>query len=140
MPLGAASYRFKCGGVKSLNERFDHFCREGLKHYYRFMDNIFIMHEDKVFLRLMAELAVMHLARDWKLRINRSWNIHRTCDGIDFCGQKIFADHALLRKRTKQALCAQVARLRKRGLNDEQIRRKAASRLGLAKHADTKTY
>ena len=70
------------------------------------MDNIFIMHEDKVFLRLMAELAVMHLARDWKLSINRSWNIHRTCDGIDFCGQKIFADHALLRKRTKQALCA----------------------------------
>ena len=67
------------------------------------MDNIFIMHEDKVFLRLMAELAVMHLARDWKLSINKSWNIHRTCDGIDFCGQKIFADHALLRKRTKQA-------------------------------------
>lgn len=59
------------------------------------MDNIFIMHEDKVFLRLMAELAVMHLARDWKLSINKSWNIHRTCDGIDFCGQKIFADHAL---------------------------------------------
>lgn len=55
------------------------------------MDNIFIMHEDKVFLRLMAELAVMHLARDWKLSINKSWNIHRTCDGIDFCGQKIFA-------------------------------------------------
>lgn len=82
-------------GVKSLNERFDRFCREGLKHYYRFMDNIFIMHEDKVFLRLMAELAVMHLARDWKLSINKSWNIHRTCDGIDFCGQKIFADHAL---------------------------------------------
>ena len=128
----------RAGGVKSLNERFDRFCREGLKHYYRFMDNIFIMHEDKVFLRLMAELAVMHLARDWKLSINKSWNIHRTCDGIDFCGQKIFADHALLRKRTKQALCAQVARLRKRGLNDEQIRHKAASRLGLAKHADTK--
>lgn len=138
MPLGAAGKSIKCGGVKSLNERFDRFCREGLKHYYRFMDNIFIMHEDKVFLRLMAELAVMHLARDWKLSINKSWNIHRTCDGIDFCGQKIFADHALLRKRTKQALCAQVARLRKRGLSDEQIRRKAASRLGLAKHADTK--
>ena len=60
----------RSGGVKSLNERFDHFCREGLKHYYRFMDNIFIMNEDKVFLRLMAELADMHLARDWKLSIN----------------------------------------------------------------------
>lgn len=96
------------------------------------------MHEDKVFLRLMAELAVMHLARDWKLSINKSWNIHRLCDGIDFCGQKIFADHALLRPRTKHALCAQVARLRKRGYSDEQIRTKAASRLGLAKHANTK--
>lgn len=78
------------------------------------MDNIFILHGDKVFLRLMTELAVMHLARDWKLQINKSWNIHRTCDGIDFCGQRIFADHALLRKRTKHDLCAQVAKLRKR--------------------------
>lgn len=102
------------------------------------MDNIFIMHEDKVFLRLMAELAVMHLARDWKLSINKSWNVHRLCDGIDFCGQKIFADHALLRRSTKHALCAQVARLRHRGLTDEQIRIRAASRLGLAKHANTK--
>ncbi len=100
------------------------------------MDNIFILHEDKVFLRLMTELAVMHLARDWKLQINKSWNIQRTCDGIDFCGQRIFADHALLRKRTKHDLCAQVAKLRKRGYSDEQIRIKAASRLGLTRHAN----
>ena len=102
------------------------------------MDNIFILHEDKVFLRLMVELSAMHLARDWKLQINRSWNVHRTCDGIDFCGQVIYADHAKIRKRSKQALCRQIARLRKRGYNNEQIRVIAASRLGIAKHADTK--
>lgn len=126
--------------VQSLNERFDRFVRQGLSYYYRFMDNIFILHEDKVFLRLMVELSAMHLARDWKLQINRSWNIHRTCDGIDFCGQVIYADHAKIRKRSKQALCRQVARLRKKGYNNEQIRVIAASRLGIAKHADTKTY
>ena len=124
--------------VQSLNERFDRFVRQGLKHYYRFMDNIFILHEDKVFLRLMVELTAMFLARDWKLSINKSWNIHRTCDGIDYCGQVIYADHARIRKRTKQALCRQVAKLRKKGYNNEQIRLKAASRLGLTKHADTK--
>lgn len=102
------------------------------------MDNVFILHEDKVFLRLMAELSAMHLARDWKLYINKSWNVHRLCDGIDFCGQRIFADHALLRKRTKHALCAQVAQLRHKGLTNDEIRARASSRLGLAKHANTK--
>ena len=102
------------------------------------MDNIYILHEDKVFLRLMAELSVMHLARDWHLSINKSWNVHRTCDGIDFCGQIIYADHALLRKRFKHDLCAQVAKLRKQGYSERQIQLEAASRLGLGIHANTK--
>lgn len=127
-----------CVGVKSLNERFERFCRQGLRHYYRFMDNIYILHEDKVFLRLIAELAVMHLARDWHLSVNKSWNIHRTCDGIDFCGQIVYADHALLRKRFKHDLCKQVANLRKAGFNERQIQLKAASRLGLGIHANSK--
>ena len=127
-----------CEGVSFLNERFEKFCRHGLHHYYRFMDNIYILHEDKVFLRLMAELAVMHLARDWHLSINKSWGIHRTCDGIDFCGQVIYADHALLRKRFKHDLCKQVANLRKHGFTQRQIELKAASRLGLGIHANSK--
>lgn len=102
------------------------------------MDNIYILHEDKVFLRLMAELSVMHLARDWHLSINKSWGVHRTCDGIDFCGQIIYADHALLRKRFKHDLCAQVAKLRKQGYSQRQIQLQAASRLGLGIHANSK--
>lgn len=130
--------RLLSGGVKFLNDRFERFCQQGLSHYYRFMDNIYILHEDKVFLRLMAELSVMHLARDWHLSINKSWGVHRTCDGIDFCDQIIYADHALLRKRFKHDLCAQVAKLRKQGYSERQIQLKAASRLGLGIHANTK--
>ena len=125
-------------GVAYLNAKFERFCREGLKHYSRFMDNIYILHGDKVFLRLMVELSIMHLARDWMLSVNKDWNIHRLCDGIDACGQVLYPDHALLRKRFKKDLCRQVHKLRKKGLSQREIELEAAPRLGLGIHADSK--
>ena len=125
-------------GVEYLNRKFERYCREGLKHYSRFMDNIYILHGDKVFLRIMTELAVMHLARDWLLSVNKGWNVRRLCDGIDMCGQVLYPDHALLRKRFKKDLCKQVAKLRKKGLSQREIELKAAPRLGIGIHADSK--
>lgn len=125
-------------GVEYLNRKFERYCREGLKHYSRFMDNIYILHGDKVFLRIMTELAVMHLARDWLLSVNKGWNIRRLCDGIDMCGQVLYPDHALLRKRFKKDLCKQVNKLRKKGLSQREIELKAAPRLGIGIHADSK--
>jgi hypothetical protein len=57
--------------------------------------------------------------------------------GNDVCGYVFFHEHTNLRKRNKKALCRQVAKLRKKGYNDQQIRFKSASRLGFASHADT---
>lgn len=125
-------------GVEYLNQKFERYCREGLKHYSRFMDNIYILHGDKVFLRIMTELAVMHLARDWLLSVNKGWNVRRLCDGIDMCGQVLYPDHALLRKRFKKDLCKQVNKLRKKGLSQRAIELKAAPRLGIGIHADSK--
>lgn len=125
-------------GVGYMNQKFERYCREGLKHYSRFMDNIYILHGDKAFIRIMAELAVMHLARDWLLSVNKGWNVRRLCDGIDMCGQVLYPDHALLRKRFKKDLCKQVNKLRKKGLSQREIELKAAPRLGLGIHADSK--
>ena len=125
-------------GVEYLNRKFERYCREGLKHYSRFMDNIYILHGDKVFLRIMTELAVMHLARHWLLSVNKGWNVRRLCDGIDMCGQVLYPDHALLRKRFKKDLCKQVNKLRKKGLSQREIELKAAPRLGIGIHADSK--
>lgn len=125
-------------GVEYLNQKFERYCREGLKHYSRFMDNIYILHGDKVFIRIMTELAVMHLARDWLLSVNKGWNVRRLCDGIDMCGQVLYPDHALLRKRFKKDLCKQVNKLRKNGLSQREIELKAAPRLGIGIHADSK--
>lgn len=125
-------------GVDYLNGKFERFVREGLLHYSRFADNIVIKHNDKVFLRIMVELSIMTLARDFLLPINKGWNIRPTWMGNDLCGYVFFHDHLRLRKRNKKALCRQVAKLRKKGYSEKDIRLKCASRAGFAYHADTR--
>lgn len=126
-------------GVQFLNNQFDGYVRQGLKHYARFADNIIIMHQDKTFLHLITELAVMSLARDYYLTVNKNWNIRPVyAGGIDVCGYVFFHDHLRLRKRNKQALCRQVAKLKKKGYSKRDIRLKCASRVGFAIHADTR--
>ncbi len=125
-------------GVDYLNRKFDRFVREGLRHYSRFADNIVIKHGDKVFLHLMVELAVMTLTRDFLLPVNRSWNVRPMWTGNDLCGYVFYHDRLRLRKRNKQALCRQVAKLRKKGYSERDIRLKCASRTGFAGHADTR--
>ena len=125
-------------GVDHLNRKFESYVREGLRHYSRFADNIVIKHGDKVFLHLMVELAIMTLTRDFLLPVNRSWNIRPTWMGNDLCGYVFYHDHLRLRKRNKQALCRQVAKLRKKGFSRRSIRLKCASRTGFAGHADTR--
>ncbi|EJW91713.1 RNA-directed DNA polymerase (Reverse transcriptase) [gut metagenome] len=125
-------------GVAYLNAKFERFVRQGLKHYSRFADNIVIKHSDKTFLHLMTELAILTLTRDYLLQVNRSYNIRPTWMGNDLCDYVMYHDHIMLRKRNKKALCRQVARLRKRGLSQEQMQQRCASRVGFAQHADTK--
>ena len=124
-------------GVAYLNGKFDKYVREGLKHYSRFADNIVIKHRDKTFLHIMVELAIMTLTRDFLLPVNKSWNIRPTWMGNDLCGYVFYHDHVKLRKRNKKALCRQVAKLRKKGYSERDIRLKCASRAGFAIHANT---
>lgn len=124
-------------GVQYLNDQFCAYVSEGLRHYSRFADNITIKHRDKTFLHIMVELAVMILARDYKAYVNKSWNVRPTWMGNDICGYVIYHDHTRLRKRNKKSLVRQVAHLRKRGLTNEEIRRRCASRLGFAYHCNS---
>lgn len=124
-------------GVAYLNDKFDRYVADGLPHYSRFADNILIKHADKVFLRLMVELTIMTLARDYHLPINSDWAVRPTYTGIDVCGYVFHHEYTRLRKRNKRALCRQVAKLRKRGYTDDRIRLKCSSRAGFAYHCDS---
>lgn len=134
----AAQAREVSKGVAYLNAKFSRYVSEGLRHYSRFADNITIKHADKTFLHLMTELSIVTLARDYYVYVNKGWNVRPTWMGNDICGYVIYHDHVRLRKRNKQALCRQVAKLRKKGYSARDIRLKCASRVGFAIHADTK--
>lgn len=128
-----------CKGASYLKSKFRKYVKQGLKHYFRFADNIVILHRDKAFLHLVTEMAIMILARDYLLPVNRSWNVRPVhAGGIDVCGYVSFHDHRLLRKRNKRDLCRQVARLRKKGFSPEEIRLRCASRIGFALHANSR--
>lgn len=128
-----------CKGASYLKSRFRKYVKQGLKHYFRFADNIVILHRDKAFLHLVTEMAIMILARDYLLPVNKSWNVRPVhAGGIDVCGYVSFHDHRLLRKRNKKDLCRQVARLRKKGFSPEEIRLRCASRIGFALHANSR--
>lgn len=123
-------------GVEYLSNRFRNFAREGLPFYCRFVDGIIIRHEDKTFTHIAKEISIMILARDYHVIVNTDYNVRPTYMGIRICGYVFFHDRVLLAKRNKKELCKHVAKLRKKGLDEEQIRINQASRFGYAKHAN----
>ena len=123
-------------GSQFLAERFQRFAHEGLLHYFRFVDNILVMHEDKTFLRIVRDLMIMHLTRDYLFVLNTDYNVRPTWMGIRICGYTFYHDHVGAAKRNKQNLARRIKRLQKKGIEEEQIRIKVSSQLGFIKHAD----
>ncbi len=123
-------------GSQFLARRFERFARDGLCHSWRFVDNIIILHEDKVFLRICRELVIMHLTRDYRCTINTDYNIRPTYEGIRLCGYTFYHERLEISKRNKKAVAKRIRKLQKLGFSEEQIRIKLASQLGYLKHAD----
>lgn len=119
-----------------MTRRFEHFAREGLRHYYRFVDNVVVMHEDKAFLRIVRDIMIMVLTRDYNCMINPDYQVRPTWMGIRLCGFVFYHDRVEIGKRNKQSLARQVVKLRKKGLDEEQIRIALSSLFGFVKHAD----
>lgn len=80
---------------------FDHWCKERLKlkRYYRYMDDIVILHEDKNFLHDTLSKIKQYLAQYLDLEVKNNWQVFPTSvRGIDFIGYRIFPKYVLLRK------------------------------------------
>ena len=124
-------------GDDYLAQKFRSYVAEGVPLYFRFVDNILFRHVDKTALHIILELAIMHLARDWHVTVNKDYNVRPTRDGIRLCGYVFYPDHLAVSKRNKQELARRVSRLRKLGFDEEQIRVKLASLFGFVKHANS---
>lgn len=124
-------------GSQYLAGKFERYAREGLRHYFRFVDNILIIHQDKTFLRLARDLVIMHLTRDYRAQMNTDYNVRPVWMGIRLCGYVFYHDHTEVAKKNKQNLARKIARLKKKGLSEEQIRIRLSSQIGYVKHADS---
>lgn len=125
-------------GVEYLSAKFRKYCKR-IDFYYRYADDILVLHEDRTFLHILNEMIIIHINHDCLLKIKNNWRvIDIEKEGLDYVGYKHYHSHAKVRKRNKVALCREVAKLRKKGNSDHEIYLKASSRIGFAVHANSK--
>lgn len=119
IPIG--NYMSQWSGNLYLSP-FDHWLKEciGVKHYYRYMDDIVILHESKKFLHELKTKIVYYLKSELDLEIKNNWQVFPTSiRGIDFLGYRIFPDFILLRKGTLKRMKRKVNLIKKHlGVND----------------------
>lgn len=112
----------------------DRFIKEGLKakHYFRYMDDMVLMSEDKAQLQQWQWRILNFLWYELRLESNRKRQIfplgrNRAERGLDFGGYVFRHDSTLVRKRIKQAF----ARRRHHA-------KSVSSYIGIVKHCDAK--
>ena len=99
IPIG--NYLSQHFGNLYLSE-IDHKMKEVVrcKHYFRYCDDIVILHHSKEFLHNVKEQLIVWLF-DLKLTLKENWQIFPVDDrSIDFLGYKFFHRYILLRKST----------------------------------------
>ena len=108
-----------------------------VKYYFRYADDIVILHRDKEFLRLLLNDIRYYITNNLKIELKNNWQIFDVDSrGIDFVGYRIFHTHVLLRKRIKKKMCIKVAKLNKQDISSEQYKQKICSYLGWLKYCN----
>lgn len=113
IPIG--NYMSQWSGNLYLSP-FDHWIKEvkGIKHYYRYMDDIVILHESKEYLHQLKKEIDMFLFSELDLELKDNWQVFPTAvRGIDFLGYRVFPDYVLLRKSTVKRMKSKVREIHK---------------------------
>lgn len=119
----------------------DHLLKEvaGVRYYYRYADDMVILAGDKPTLHGLLVFINDWLNQERKIDLKRNYQIFPVeSRGIDFVGYVTFHTHCLARKKNKQGLCRELAKLRKAGVAEAEIMLLTASRAGFMKHCDSK--
>lgn len=119
---------------------FDHDMKEIYKErcYYRFVDNILIMHPCKYHLHYTKRLIEKKLKEEYKLDVKGDWQVFPIADrGIDLVGYVFYNTHTLMRKRVKKNFARKVAKLKKKGVTGKEFRHGVCAWTGWAKHCNS---
>lgn len=128
---------------------FDHWAKEVLriKYYFRYADDIVVLHSDKKTLRGWLAEFETYLTGRLNLKVKDNKQIFpvardrrdRHGRGIDFLGFVFYLNETRLRKGIKQNLCREVAKMRKRKkpISEAEFRQRVAPWWGWAKDSDS---
>lgn len=114
---------------------FDHYCKEELrlKYYYRYMDDIVILHSSKEYLHNLKKFFDWILDNYFDLKIKENWQVFPVDSrGIDYVGYRIFRDKIILRKR--------IYKNARYSFSRKRLHKAHASYYGWCKHANVKMF
>lgn len=103
---------------------FDHWIKEvkGVKYYYRYMDDIVILHESKEYLQQLRVEIIEYLAENKHLTIKGNHQVFYLKDrGLDFVGYRIFPDFVLLRSSTANRMKTKLTNIRQKVESGSQV-------------------
>ncbi|THU34224.1 reverse transcriptase [Niastella caeni] len=92
---------------------FDHWIKEvkRIKYYFRYADDIVILHQDKNFLHTLLTEITSYLKEQLNLTVKENFQVFPVVSrGIDFVGYRFYHKHTLLRKSIKQNFARMLAR------------------------------
>lgn len=90
---------------------FDHWLKEkmGVKHYFRYSDDIVILSDSKQFLHQLLSAIKAYLTTNLKLTVKGNYQVFPIDKrGIDVCGYVFHPDHTMLRKSIKKNFARKV--------------------------------
>ena len=119
---------------------FDHWLKEKkkVKYYFRYADDMVILHSSKKFLRNLLKDIIEYLNINLKLELKRNYQIFPVDSrSIDFVGYRFYHSHTLLRKSIKKKMVRVSRKLNKTNRRREYVRRKLSSYFGWLKHCNS---
>lgn len=117
---------------------FDHWLKEDkhIKYYFRYADDIVILHSDKQYLRQLFHDMKKYL-NTLKLEFKNNYQIFRVEDrGISFVGYVIRHDYVKVRKNIKHNMCKKAYKLSKCKISMDEYRQQMCSHIGWMKHCN----
>ena len=140
LPLG--NYTSQMFANIYLNE-LDQYVKHKLKckYYYRYMDDMVIMCENKEIAKDSLNNMTKFLKENLKLTLNSKTRIFKDIQGVNFCGYKINEKRLKIRHtskcRMKRKLKRYTRQLKEGKIKLPEIQRSIAGWLGYVKHADS---
>lgn len=120
---------------------FDHWIKEEckVKFYFRYADDIVILHSDKKFLHNLLVAIKFYMHEILKVEIKSNYQIFPVDSrGLDFVGYRFYHTHTLLRKSIKQRLKKSINNYLRGKIGIEELQKTLSSYFGWCKYCDSK--